>query len=103
MLQVFEQWRADNPDPPTDAPRATAAAAGDQPEPDPPCDLVGGAQSTTVRCQEAGAAWAKGELSDTILWRWWGLQILVAVLAAWSFGVALFGWWKPWWTPRADR
>ena len=103
MLQVFEQWRADNPDPADDGPGPTAPAARDQPEPDPPCDLVGGDQSTTVRCETAGADWAKGQLSDTLLWHGWGLQILVAALAAWSFGVALFGWWKPWWTPRRDN
>ena len=58
---------------------------------------VGGGPSTTVRCVDEGAAWARGQLADTILWHWWGLQVAVATLAAWLLAVALFGWRKPWW------
>ena len=98
MLQVFEQWRAKNPDPAKDAPGgATAAPGGASGAPEPPCDLVGGGPSTTVRCVDEGAAWARGQLADTILWHWWGLQVAVATLAAWLLAVALFGWRKPWW------
>jgi lysophospholipase L1-like esterase len=102
MLQVFEQWRAEHPDPYTDAPAVTAGGAtgtsgGSNRTPEPPCDLVEDSQSTTVRCVDEGAAWAKGQLSDTILWHGWGLQVAVATLAAWLLAVALFGWWKPWW------
>jgi hypothetical protein len=108
MLQVFEQWRGDHPDPATDDPKTPAPAAsepGDEPEAgqaetDPPCDLFHDDRSNNVQCRDAGAEWAKGQLSDTILFRGWGLQIAVAALAAWVLGVALFGWWKPWWPPR---
>ncbi len=118
MLQVFEQWRADHPDPGTDNPSTTSPADGEnsdtaggangsQARTNPPCDLlvddlplVEDEQSTTVQCREAGAAWVKGQLSDTILRHWWGVQLIVAALAAWLLGVALFGWWKPWWPPR---
>jgi len=107
MLQVFEQWRAENPDPKTDDPSSPASAASekadgpkaDQTKPEPPCDLFDD-RSTKVQCREAGAEWAKGQLSDTILLDLWGLQIAVGTLAAWVLGVALFGWWKPWWPPR---
>ena len=89
---------AKNPDPAKDAPGgATAAPGGASGAPEPPCDLVGGGPSTTVRCVDEGAAWARGQLADTILWHWWGLQVAVATLAAWLLAVALFGWRKPWW------
>lgn len=118
MLQVFEQWRADNPNPATDDPNTTAPADGGDPDTaggasggqartNPPCDLsvdlLEDDQSTTVQCHAAGKAWAKGKLRDTILRRGWGVQIIVAALAAWLLGVALYGWWKPWWPPRPAR
>ena len=108
MLQVFEQWRATHPDPPRDAPRVAGdlrPAADDEEDsaggaPEPPCDLVGGGPSTTTRCVDKGAEWARGQLADSLLWPGlWGLQIAVATLAAWLLAVALFGWRKPWW-PR---
>jgi lysophospholipase L1-like esterase len=118
MLQVFEQWRADNPDPPRDGPSTTAPADGGDPHSaggarggqtttNPPCDLGLFAredgQSITVRCDAEATAWVKGRLRDTILHQLWGAQIIVAMLAAWLLGVALFGWWKPWWPPRPER
>lgn len=103
-LQVFEQWRAEHPDPARDAPATTAAGATSTEggTPQPPCDLVKDSQSTAVRCVDAGAAWARGQLSDMFLWNWWGLQVAVATLAAWLLAVALFGYWKPWWRERPD-
>ncbi len=85
----------------TDAPGgANGAPGGATGAPEPPCDLVGGGPSTTVRCVDEGAAWARGQLADTLLWPGlWGLQIAVATLAAWLLAVALFGCRKPWW-PR---
>lgn len=111
MLQVFEQWRADNPDPATDDRRTTTRAddghpdtaggsIGAQTKTNPPCDLVEDDQSPKVQCRRAGIAWAAGQLSDTILRHGWGVQIIVAALAAWLLGVALYGWWKPWWPTR---
>jgi hypothetical protein len=113
MLQVFEQWRAVNPDPATDDPSTPAladggnpdtagAATGAQTRTNPPCDLVEDDQSSTVQCEAAGTAWARGQLSDTILRHGWGVQIIVAALGAWLLGVALYGWWKPWWPPRPE-
>jgi lysophospholipase L1-like esterase len=103
MLQAFEQWRADNPDPPRDAPRV--GGDGDKGRSggavtNPPCDIVEDDQSTTQHCREAGAEWAKGQVRNALVRHFWGLQILLAALAAWVMGVALFGWWKPWWPDR---
>jgi lysophospholipase L1-like esterase len=104
MLQVFEQWRAKHPDPPTDAAPADgqepaeAQETSGRPPTKPPCDLVEDDQGTTVQCRAEAAKWARGQLSDTILLHWWGLQIAGAALAAWVLGVALFGWRKPWWS-----
>lgn len=111
MLQTFDQWRAKNLDPATDTPSATTPADGEgfdkasgaregRRETRPPCDLFDDEQSITVQCRDEGAAWAKGQFSDMLLHRGWGLQIIIAALAAWLLGVALYGWWKPWWPSR---
>jgi hypothetical protein len=104
MLQVFEQWLVDNPErkgpgEPVRKAKAEGPVAAEE-RLDPPCDLVKDDLGITANCREEGAAWAKGQISDTILLRWWGLRIAVAALAAWLLGVALFGWWKPWWPER---
>ena len=107
MLQVFEQWLVSHRNPTTDDPDTRASAGGGDPDTigrrtrtNPPCDLVDDDQSIRVPCHDRGTAWAKGQISDTLLKRGWGVQIGVAVLAAWLLGVGLFGWWKPWWPSR---
>lgn len=106
MLQVFEQWWADYTDGKIDKPEATTATVGAtraQSPPDPPCDLVEDDQGVKANCEDEGQKWAKSQVTAALLWRgWWGLQVLAAALGAWLLGVALFGWWKPWWPPRPD-
>jgi hypothetical protein len=99
MLQVFEEWRATNKNPDRDAPvSGTIVPIGTGKPQKPPCDLLGGGTSTTERCVDKGAAWARGQLADTLLWPgFWALQIALATLGAWLLAVALFGSRKPWW------
>jgi hypothetical protein len=104
MLQVFEQWLADHDDlePTTVAADGGAAVSGPGAvKTNPPCDLFDDVQSTSEQCTEAGAKWAKGQVSDALLFHgWWWLHVVGAALGAWLLGVALFGWWKPWWRDR---
>jgi lysophospholipase L1-like esterase len=103
MLQVFEQWLADHPDPEKDAPAGGSPNSDARGAPEPPCDLVRDAQSTTALCDDEAARWVRGEIAGVLLWRAWGLQIAVATLAAWLLAVALFGWWRPWWPRPRSR
>jgi uncharacterized membrane protein len=96
MLQVFEQWRARHPDPRRDGPGVPhAPGTGDVPA-DPPCDLYD-AQSKRPLCTDEATKWAEGQVSTALLQHWWGLLMVAAAVGAWLLGVALFGWWKPWW------
>ena len=65
---------------------------------------MGDDQGVTVNCEDEGQKWAKGQVTAALLWRGlWGLQILAAAFGAWLVGVALFGWWKPWWPSRPEQ
>jgi hypothetical protein len=93
ILQVFERWIADNPNP--------AARAGDSPVPgaspqdaahsaipSPPCDL---SDTSPHTCALDAQTWALRQLGGA-LWPWGLLVTALAVAGAWTAGVTLFGW-----------
>ena len=69
----------------------------------PLCVLNESAQTRDLKlCTDVGMTWALGRVRDRLLWPWLEL-IALATFGAWVFGVALFGWSKPWWTNEASQ
>jgi len=104
MLRTFEAWRAEHRELADEAPKSAdspAPAGKPSAETEPPCDLVKDAQSTTTSCDHEATTWVKQQVRRTLLPPgWWIVQIAAAAVAAWLLGVAIYGWWKPWWPPR---
>jgi hypothetical protein len=97
MLEVFEEWKAQNPKLGITKPET---ADGTEPSDanDPPlCDLNPVKKSGTPGCRDLGTKWALGQVSDKLLKSGWLIQFAVAAVGAWLLGVAFYAWWKPWW------
>lgn len=66
------------------------------------CDLFLGDTNTIDTkgrgCRDGGARWARGQIVDLLV-GWWGLLILMTVIAGWLIAVGFYGWRRPWW-PR---
>ncbi|WP_410788631.1 GDSL-type esterase/lipase family protein [Kribbella sp. C-35] len=128
MLQVFEHWRADHPDPEQNNPEAAddlaklpaiteiltkanksdkaAGKAGKDLRPQ--CQLYKDSELATElddinTCRENGANWAKDQLSKSLLEDGgWVFYILAAAAGAWLLAVWFYGWRRPWWQEAED-
>jgi lysophospholipase L1-like esterase len=100
MLEVFEEWMAQNPKLGTTKPVPVEAKTSSDANEAPLCDLNPVKKSGTPGCRDLGTKWALGQVSDKLLKDLWLIQFALAAVGAWLLGVAFYAWWKPWWKPQ---